>query len=749
MTDSAVSQLPQHQEGAQFFCNIDLIKRAHEAFAPSKACLFHALRRSICQLITSQTMSNALITRNILVTGPESMDGSTWLVSSTDDIAKQNYYLAEDFDPDNYILKEALRLRNTDIILITDKLPDKTWWRSAQSRKLNVIIIRSARVESHITRDLLDCGASMVFALPSVKSWAIRAEGSKAKIAPLVPSCTPYTEQTFASAPDKIIVDLHTPIELSDPVKKFIPAAPRERVLLVIDEANFKETAKRHLALQPDRVRINYQALTSYLSNKGDREIVAKYVTLRETKDGERAPLVACLEEFGFTVIAPVAKLHTGNDWDDLQIRYNLPHWVAAHQATTVILVSGDGGYTGTLDSLRHSGVRVEIVSTLADTNPRLLDFDRYIDLTSDDVPNILLNQTQKKSGGKSMANGWVGNAYQWLRNNFDHQGPTDNCSGEIKLRWQLLLNSDELQIIASFVSWQDRDRGTDGAWINSFVGTRIAQGQAITPQQVERMREDALLKLGYIWNEVDHRATNKYYEANKEFQRIMGEMLALHEPTIKLNEKIQQLTDQLAESRQNEAQAIELARHEEARANTLASEPSGAPSQTQSDLVGKIIARDREMDTRMIELNAQIDALMTEQRSLLAMVELNKARTEEKLAPLYQQIAEAAQSRQTVRLFELYDELQTEMESIEQSSSQTERTARLEEIEQQLEQLRSVHAVTAMYRQTLAGALQRYEDLVATATALIETDPATEVREDSSQNLPAIYEPIAEPSLS
>lgn len=748
MTDSAVSQLPTHQEGTQLFCNIDLLKRVLVSFADTKLCSFHALRCGVRHLITSQTTSNATITRNILVAGPESMGNSTWLVSNFNDIAKQNYYLAEDYNPDDFILREALRLRNTDIILVTDKLPDKAWWRSAQSRRLNVILMRSARVESQVARGLLECGASAVFALPSVKSWAVSSKNPTNIVLLTDRNYLSYTEQTLESPPEKLIVNYETPIELSQPVKKFEPAASRERVLVVVDGANLAEAAKYNLSLTPNRARINFQALISHLSDKGGREIIAKYITLREPKYDEWSPLITQLEKLDFTIIAPEVKLISGDDWDDLQIRFNLPHWVSTHRATTVILVSGDGGYSGTLHGLRQNGIRIEIVSIQGNTSARLLEFDKFTDLSSQEVPNILLNQARKVSGGNRMANGWVETAYQWLRGNFDTQGLSSNCSGEVKLRWQLLLNELEWQIIASFVSWQDRDRGTDGAWINSFVGTRTAQGESITPQQVERLREDALVKLGFIWNGVDQRATNKYYEANRDFQKILGEMLALHEPTVKLNDEILRLTEKLAESQKNEMQAMELARSEENRANALAADRDPAPEQTCPSLADKIVARDREIDLRLARLNTTIEEFKTEHQSVTAAIELNNARNEEKLAPLYKKIAEAAQSRQSALLFELHDQLQTEMEQQEYqaSSSQICGMARLDEINDELARLHKMHARIIAYRHALAEALRRYETLASDATTLIKIDPETEPDNGSSTNLPAIYEPNGTP---
>ncbi|MBI4175224.1 hypothetical protein HY523_01250 [Candidatus Berkelbacteria bacterium] len=115
----------------------------------------------------------------------------------------------------------------------------------------------------------------------------------------------------------------------------------------------------------------------------------------------------------------------------------------------------------------------------------------------------------------------WVMPAYQWLRARLSKIEEPKHA--DFRLRWALLLTDIQRYILTAFYEWQEADRGSDGSFVNATSQTLGSQELPMTTKQVEREREDGLVRLGYAWNRIDTRAREVYLAAEREYQGLIA----------------------------------------------------------------------------------------------------------------------------------------------------------------------------------------------------------------------------------
>ncbi|MAP93398.1 MAG: NYN domain-containing protein [Ponticaulis sp.] len=175
-----------------------------------------------------------------------------------------------------------------------------------------------------------------------------------------------------------------------------------ERIALFIDGANLYSAAKTV------GVEIDYRKLLEEFRKRGRLLRAYYYTALIENDDySPIRPLVDWLQYNGYNVITKAAREFTDREGrrrvkGDMDVEITVDMMEMAAHLDHVVLFSGDGDLTRTVQAVKNRGVRVSVVSTVKSQPAMISDdlrrtADTFIDLT--DLAKLIGRPPRKDDG--------------------------------------------------------------------------------------------------------------------------------------------------------------------------------------------------------------------------------------------------------------------------------------------------------------------------------------------------------------
>ncbi|MBK3666420.1 NYN domain-containing protein [Bradyrhizobium diazoefficiens] len=164
------------------------------------------------------------------------------------------------------------------------------------------------------------------------------------------------------------------------------PTSPSDKIALFIDGANLNATCK---ALSFD---IDYKRLLKEFQNRSTLLRAFYYTTVIEDQEcSSIRPLVDWLDYNGYTVVTKPTKEFVDASGrrkvkGNMDIELAVDAMELAKHIDQMVLFSGDGDFRSLVEAVQRRGVRVTVVSTIANQPPMIADelrrqADEFIDL--------------------------------------------------------------------------------------------------------------------------------------------------------------------------------------------------------------------------------------------------------------------------------------------------------------------------------------------------------------------------------
>lgn len=161
---------------------------------------------------------------------------------------------------------------------------------------------------------------------------------------------------------------------------------PTEKTVVFIDGANLYATAR---GLDFD---IDYKKLLALFQSRSNLIRAFYYTVLIEDQEySPIRPLVDWLDYNGYTIITKPAKDFTDSSGrrrirNSIDVDLAVDMLEIAEKVDHIVLFSGDGGYRSLIEAVQRRGVRVTVISTVANNTATIADelrrqADSFVDL--------------------------------------------------------------------------------------------------------------------------------------------------------------------------------------------------------------------------------------------------------------------------------------------------------------------------------------------------------------------------------
>ena len=161
---------------------------------------------------------------------------------------------------------------------------------------------------------------------------------------------------------------------------------PTEKTVVFIDGANLYATAR---GLDFD---IDYKKLLALFQSRSNLIRAYYYTVLIEDQEySPIRPLVDWLDYNGYTIITKPAKDFTDSSGrrrirNSIDVDLAVDMLEIAEKVDHIVLFSGDGGYRSLIEAVQRRGVRVTVISTVANNTATIADelrrqADSFVDL--------------------------------------------------------------------------------------------------------------------------------------------------------------------------------------------------------------------------------------------------------------------------------------------------------------------------------------------------------------------------------